>query len=401
MKQTKDGSVILKFSIIWGFIAILIIALIFSAFKSRIFATNAENIDEQPETIIAFEQNKKSVDVIEVMLENTDSNKKMVNEQRDVNFSIEYVDNPNFPKDEEQVKQEGIIGKVQVTALQEYQNNEMVNEDIIETITLEEVVPKIIEVGTSEFLSKYKVHINDTMYLLEASDLKEDKSDDSNTICQIPRYLNVTIKEAGEDWIKVKYGDKEGYLKTNNITSEAVMPLITEKNRIATLQNKVNIEMDLSVPSGLTLSDFKTILSNNSSDANKIFQNSAEAFYNAEQKYKINGVFVAALGIHESAWGTSRIAVDKNNLFGFTAYDSDPYNSATTFDSYENAINKVAETLSVKYLHPSGSSISDDLIATGIYYNGNTVSAVNVKYASDKNWGTKVFSYIQYLYNRL
>ncbi len=399
MRETKNGKVIIKFSIMWFFIAIVIIMLIISFFKNRIFATN--NTEDKEETIVAFEENQKSVDVVQVMLENTNSDKKMVNEQREVEFETEYEENPNLPRDEEQVKQEGKNGKIQVTALQEYKNDQMVSEDIIDSKTLEDVVKKIVYKGTSDFLKKYNVHIDDQMYLLEAEDLKEEAKDDSNTICNVPRYLNVKIKEAGEEWIKVSYNGKEGYLKTTNITSESVTPLIKEKNRVATLKNNLNIDMDLSTPSGLTLSDYKTILSNNLSDKNKIFEQSAEYFYKAEQKYKINGIFIAAIGIHESAWGTSKIASDKNNLFGFTAYDSDPYNSATSFDNYESAINKVAEALSTKYLHVAGTKISDDLTATGTYFNGTTAKAVNTRYASDTGWADKVFSYMQYLYGKL
>ena len=383
----------------WFFIAIVIIMLIISFFKNRIFATN--NTEDKEETIVAFEENQKSVDVVQVMLENTNSDKKMVNEQREVEFKTEYEENPNLPRDEEQVKQEGKNGKIQVTALQEYKNDQMVSEDIIDSKTLEDVVKKIVYKGTSDFLKKYNVHIDDQMYLLEAEDLKEEAKDDSNTICNVPRYLNVKIKEAGEEWIKVSYNGKEGYLKTTNITSESVTPLIKEKNRVATLKNNLNIDMDLSTPSGLTLSDYKTILSNNLSDKNKIFEQSAEYFYKAEQKYKVNGIFIAAIGIHESAWGTSKIASDKNNLFGFTAYDSDPYNSATSFDNYESAINKVAEALSTKYLHVAGTKINDDLTATGTYFNGTTAKAVNTRYASDTGWADKVFSYMQYLYGKL
>lgn len=399
MPKKENGVVVIKFSIVWFFVSVITIGLIISFFKNYIFATN--NQEETEVQIVAFEQNQKSVDIIEVMLENTDSNKKMVNEQRPVEFTTEYEETPNLPKDEKQVKQEGKIGQVQVTALQEYKNDEMINEEVIETVTLEEVVTEIIYVGTSEFLQKYSVHIDDQMYLLEMDDLKEEASEDSNTICQIPRYLNVSLKEPGEEWIKVQYNGNEGYLKTTNITSEAVTPLITEKNRVATLKNNLNIDMDLSKPSGLTLSDYKTALTGNSSDRNKIFEQGAEVFYNAEQKYKINGIFIAAIGIHESAWGTSSLAIGKNNLFGYMAYDRDPYNSASTFENYENAINTVAEALSARYLHPAGTVISNELTATGIYYNGTTAASVNVKYASDPDWNIKVFSYMQYLYNKL
>lgn len=397
MDKSKNGGKVITFSIIWFFIAIVIIALIVAFFKNHIFATNVEEVN----TVVAFEQNQKSVDIISIMLENTDSNKKLVNEQREVEFVSQNEDNPNLPKGETKVKQEGKIGKIQVTALQEYSNGEMINEEIIDKKVLEEEITEIIYVGTSEFLSKYNVHIDDNMYLLEAEDLKENPDDNSTTICNIPRYLNVTIKEAGEEWIKVQYKEKEGYLKTANITSEAVTPIITEKNRVATLKNNLTIDSDLSIPSGLTLSDFKTALTGILSDKNKIFEQNAEVFYNAEQKYKINGIFLASIGIHESAWGTSSIAQDKKNLFGYTAYDRDPYNSATTFETYEDAINTVAEALSKRYLHVAGTVIQDGIIATGTYYNGTTAKSVNIKYASDEAWADKVFNYMQYLYNRL
>ncbi len=52
--------------------------------------------------------------------------------------------------------------------------------------------------------------------------------------------------------------------------------------------------MALNKPSGLTLEQFKNILSD-SKDTNKIFENNAEYFYYIEKQYNINGVFVAAI----------------------------------------------------------------------------------------------------------
>ena len=398
MYQKTKGKIVIKFSIIWFLLFIIIIGLAYSFFKNKIFATNEYKEKKQ---IVAFEENQKAFDIVEIMLENTNSNKKMVNEKRDVVFTTEYEENPNLPKDEEQIKQEGKNGKIQVTALQEYQNEEMKNEEIIESTTLEEVVTQIVYVGTSEFMKKYNVHIDDNMYLLEAEDLKTEAKDEADTITNIPRYLNVTLKEAGEEWIKVNYKGQEGYLKTSNITSETVTPLITEQNRIAKLKNNLNIDMDLTTSSGLTLSDYKTILSNISLDKNKIFEQNAEAFYNAEQKYKINGMFLVAIGIHESGWGTSKIALEKGNLFGYRAYDSDPYNSASSFENYAEGINTVAEALATRYLYVNGTQISDELTARGTYFNGTTIQAVNTRYASDQGWYEKVYGYMQYLYNRL
>ena len=83
------------------------------------------------------------------------------------------------------------------------------------------------------------------------------------------------------------------------------------------------------------------------------------------------------------------------------AYDSDPYNSASTFENYENGINTVAEALATRYLYVNGTQITDELTARGTYFNGTTIQSVNTRYASDQGWYENVFGYMQYLYNRL
>ena len=228
------------------------------------------------------------------------------------------------------------------------------------------------------------------MYLTETTELKEEAKKDSKDLVTINRYLNFEILQVSKDWTKVKFKEFEGYLPNNKLTSEAVSPLILEQNRVARIKDSLNKEMDLTAPSGLTLSDYKTILGYNASDKNSIFADNYEAFYNAEQKYGVNGIFIAAVGIHESAWGTSYLAKEKNNLFGYRAYDRDPINSAQDFETYVDAINVVAEALSKNYLTPTGS-----------YYNGTTIEAINTKYASDKAWHEKVFSYMELLYDKL
>ena len=275
--------------------------------------------------------------------------------------------------------------------MQKYANDKMIEEQVIENNITKEPVTEIVYVGTSEFLSKYSVHLGDKMYLIEISDLTEEPKDDAKKIESINRYLNVELKEVVDnDWIKVKYNSKEGYIKADKLTSETVTPMITEKNRIAKLQANLSEDMDLSKPSGLTLSDYKTIFTYNASDTNNIFAENAEAFYNAEQTYGINGIFLAAIGIHESAWGTSKIAKNKNNLFGYGAYDRDPEGCANMFETYADAINTVAEALEKNYLSETGS-----------FYNGTTAESVNKRYASDKEWHNKVYKYMQYLYNKL
>ena len=37
----------------------------------------------------------------------------------------------------------------------------------------------------------------------------------------------------------------------------------------------------------------------------------------------------------------------------------------------------------------------------GTYYNGPTLSGINIKYATDKNWANGVYNHMKYLYNKL
>ncbi|MBR0426862.1 MAG: G5 domain-containing protein [Clostridia bacterium] len=385
-KERVNGRVIIQISIIWVFIIAIVATLLIAFFHNRIFATNGYKEDKA----VDVEPNENSVDILKIMVENNYSNKKIVNEERDIDFKVEETEDDQLPKGERKVIQKGKKGKNQVKALQQFENSVFISEEILESTTTKMPTNEIVHIGTSEFLEKYKVHIGDEMYLTETTELKKEAKKEAEDLTTINRYLNFEILEVSKDWTKVKYKDYEGYLPNDKLTSEEVTPLIKEQNRIALIKDSLNKDMDLTLPSGLTLSDYKTILGYNASDKNSIFADNYEAFYNAEQTYGVNGIFIAAVGIHESAWGTSYLAKEKNNLFGYRAYDRDPINSAQDFESYVDAINVVAEALHKNYLTPTGS-----------FYNGTTIESVNQKYASDKAWHEKVYSYMEYLYGKL
>lgn len=99
------------------------------------------------------------------------------------------------------------------------------------------------------------------------------------------------------------------------------------------------------------------------------------AFKCAEEKYGVNALFLMGLAMHESNGGRSAIARDKNNLFGFMAYDSSPYQSAGTFRSKEDCIDYVARYISKHYLTEGGA-----------YFEGYSIESMNIHYASDPNW---------------
>lgn len=105
-----------------------------------------------------------------------------------------------------------------------------------------------------------------------------------------------------------------------------------------------------------------------------------KAFVQAELDYGVNAMFLLSLGVHESSWGRSAIARDKNNLFGYGAYDGSPYESSIAFSTKAEGINRVAKHLAETFL-----------TANGRYYSGGyTLQDVNKKYASDQEWAEKI-----------
>lgn len=356
------------------------------------------------ESVASYEVNRHRLNMQSIISENAgmDRVKEQVVEDRDVEFETTYNDNATLPKGEEIVKQDGILGKDKVTAVKTYENGNFVEEIILAKENVLAPTAKIIDRGTSEFLSKHKVHIGDKMYFVNSSKLKEKTEDASLDIAEVKKSIDVKLLELpSEDWAKVSFDGVEGYIKTSNLTSAYTTPSIVEKNRIQRILLKVNIGMQLNKTSDLTLNDYKKIFTGLSNDKNKIFQDNYQVFYNMEKKYNINGIFLASMAIHESAWGTSQISQDKKNLFGYGSYDSTPYESSFEFDTYAEGIETVAKSLVKYYLNPAGTKIYDGEKAAGWYFNGPTLEGVNVRYASDKDWHTKVFNYMQMLYNRL
>lgn len=103
------------------------------------------------------------------------------------------------------------------------------------------------------------------------------------------------------------------------------------------------------------------------------------AFVNAELKTGVNAIFLTSLAIHESGWGSSKIARNKNNLFGYGAYDGSAYQSAISFRTVQEGVIHVANKLKTNYL-----------LVDGKYYSGPTLAGINKRYSTDGSWGIKI-----------
>ena len=334
-------------------------------------------------------------------------------EEVELEFLTKYKNNASLPKGTLQVTQEGRKGKQQITTKKTYENDQLISEEQVSAKITKAAVNKIVEVGTGNGrASNYEVKVGDTVYVTsDRLSVMVEPSEESQKVATLSQNDELKVLEIKGEWYRIRSGSTIGYVKSEATTYRNYVQEEAEKNSSnlntstsqkskSELLSTLSFGMALNKPSGLTLEQFKTILSD-SKDKNKIFEQNAEYFYYIEKEYNINGAFVAAVGIHESNWGTSKIAQEKYNLFGYGAYDSNPYNGAYTFSDYSECIDLLARVFVKYYLNPAGTSIYGGETASGKYYNGPTLSGINQKYATDKNWANSVYTTMKYLYNKL
>ena len=142
-----------------------------------------------------------------------------------------------------------------------------------------------------------------------------------------------------------------------------------EKDRLQTqlncreLLSRGGRVMDIMTPSGMSEDDMETAL--NGTELESI----GEALVQAEKATGINALVLAGICAHESGWGTSRLAREKNNLAGLGAYDHSP-GSAIRFESREECVMFLAELLRDRP--------------------GESLEEIGEWYASDPRWAAKV-----------
>lgn len=115
-----------------------------------------------------------------------------------------------------------------------------------------------------------------------------------------------------------------------------------------------------------------------------------ERFVAAEAIYRgPNALIMAAHAALESAWGESRLAREKKNLFGIGAYDRDP-DRAKIFSSFAECIDWYASFVTREYLHPRGK-----------FYVRPTLGGMNRYWATDPLWGAKIVRLAIQMFHRL
>lgn len=169
-----------------------------------------------------------------------------------------------------------------------------------------------------------------------------------------------------------------------NVIIETKEEIILEEVIIEPIINlELTTESDLRIPSNLKAEDYNKMLDGTN------LSGLGSALERAEKEHNVNGLYLMGLACLESGYGTSNYAVNRNNLVGWNAVNSNP-NKASYFDSKEECILYVAEKLKTNYLSENG-----------YYFNGYSARAIDVKYCSDPKHADKIVQIVNKLKNKI
>lgn len=365
-KKQKKQINLKKGIIFLAFLISLLCGIIFYNYyggRSKVYALENRLLPKEEFKI----SQAREVDLEEIITHNIKEGKKEEYQKQEMvlEYITKYRNNSHLPRGQMQVVQEGREGKQEIVTKKIYQDEELVEENQVSCKVTKAAVNKIVEIGTANFTNDYKVKIGDKLYVTsDRLTVRYEPKEQSQKIATLMKGDELKVLGIEEQWYQISSSSIVGYVKAESTTYQDTKKQQEEKNFIPK-QNKTQLianlsfEMPLNKPSGLSLEQFKTVLLD-AKDTNQIFEKNAEYFYYIEKQYQINGIFVAAVGIHESSWGTSKIAKDKNNLFGYGAYDSNPYHGAYQFSNYSECIDLVARVFVKYYINPKGTNIYDD-----------------------------------------
>ncbi|WP_067922750.1 glucosaminidase domain-containing protein [Alicyclobacillus shizuokensis] len=165
----------------------------------------------------------------------------------------------------------------------------------------------------------------------------------------------------------------------NTITAVATNGLQTKKQSIdVTYSFFSNVDLRYPAPASVTASQMdKWIAANHKGDMEGL----GSYFVNAQNQYGANATYLLAHAALETGWGTSDLALKKNNWFGYGAYGDDAYGYGGMFPSSEYAIMFEAWEVRQNYLTPGATHDGGSPTLTGM-------SKAN--YASDPEWATSI-----------
>lgn len=241
--------------------------------------------------------------------------------------------------------------------------------------------------------------------------VRDDSNADANEIDVLVQDWIVTGEPiTGSSWIKLDDGESAGYINgkyVNELSPEVGVPLLEEQgtkekpkpvfeqpkpepvqqvsentqqvNNEAVSVNSQQPEPQGPLQTGVTVKSNASLGQLQSLLAGTNLEGIESALLEVEQNFGVNAFFTLAVAKLESGNGKSKLATDKNNLFGMNAVDSNPYHAAFSYPSKSASVNDF------------GKRIKKGYIDQGL----TTLASINNKYSSSSEWSVQVESIME------
>lgn len=167
-------------------------------------------------------------------------------------------------------------------------------------------------------------------------------------------------------------------------SSSSIREAITEEKYISLDEVSISRNMDLTVRTGLSKEDFKTLVANTKQDSTKFFYNNSDTIYDLCEKYEINEIFFCGLMVGESGWNIASNHRSTHNYISLMANGK-----LLRFSTVEEGLEKAASTLHNKYLSTSGR-----------FYAGKTLDGVKKRFCpASSTWTNLIYKCMSQMVN--
>lgn len=115
-------------------------------------------------------------------------------------------------------------------------------------------------------------------------------------------------------------GVESGLVATSDKISEQIVVEEVKEEKVKSFV--LTVDSDLTIPSNISAKEAEKMLENYPK-----LHGLGAAFVKAEKEKGVNALYMLGLACLESNYGRSNFAVERNNLYGWCAYDSNPRKS--------------------------------------------------------------------------
>lgn len=225
--------------------------------------------------------------------------------------------------------------------------------------------------GTTKYFS---IKTNEVAENIEQEDEKiasinrEEKVDTTSRSEEITRNQENNIEQ-----VEIEVNNQAEEQKNTDEKNE----IIEEENKYISIEDvKISKDMDLTVRTGLSKTDFIQLISGVKADTSGFFEENAGTIYDLCEEYSLNEIFFCGIISAESGWD---IAQNHRKTHNYISLMSN--GKLISYPSVESGLREAAKKLHTNYLTKGGK-----------FYYGKTLSAVKTKFCpASSTWVNLVY----------